>query len=145
MAHAEKTVSIQRPISDVFQFILNGENNNLWRKSVISIERTTGKPDKVGAIFKQRNKGPFGRPIKADYQITEYEKDRVIGFKVIAGPARPIGTFTLEKDGSSTKVTFKLHYEPKGFARLMDSMINRTMQSEVGALQDMKSYLESKK
>jgi uncharacterized membrane protein len=145
MAHAEQTVTIQRPITEVFQFILDGENNKLWRHSVTEIKRTTSKPDKVGAKFMQRNKGPCGRQISADYEITECENNRVVSFKVTSGPARPLGTFVLEQAGSGTKVTFKLHYEPRGFAKLMDSMINKTMQSEVAALSEMKVYLEAKK
>ena len=145
MAHAEKTVVIQRPVAEVFQFILDGENNKLWRHSVTEIKRSTSKPDRVGAKFMQRNKGPCGRQISADYEITECEANKVVSFKVTTGPARPLGTFILEKDGAGTKVTFKLHYEPRGFAKLMDSVINKTMQSEVAALVEMKTYMEAKK
>ncbi len=145
MAHAENTVTVKRPINEVFQFILDGENNKLWRRSVIEIKRTTNKPDGVGATFRQRNRGSCGRQIAGDYQITECETDHIISFKVTKGPARPLGSFILEKDGPGTKVTFKLHYEPKGLARVMEPMINSTMRSEVAALLDMKAYMESKK
>ena len=145
MAHGENTVSIDRPVGEVFQFILDGDNNKLWRDSVTDIERTTAKPDGVGATFKQGAKGPCGKRIAADYEITKCEQDKTISFKVIRGPARPLGNYTFEKDGASTKVTFTLHYEPKGLAKFMDSMINKTMQDEVGALSKLKTHLESKK
>jgi hypothetical protein len=48
MAQAQQTISIARPVKDVFQFILDGENNKLWRSSVIDVKRTTQKPYSPG-------------------------------------------------------------------------------------------------
>jgi hypothetical protein len=62
---------------------------------------------------------------------------------VITGPARPTGTYRLEPAGSGTKVTFVLDFQPKGLAKLMDGMIGKTMQSEVGNLTSLKAVLES--
>jgi hypothetical protein len=62
---------------------------------------------------------------------------------VVAGPARPVGTYRFESAGSSTKVTFVLDFQPKGLARLMDNMINYVMRAEVGNLSNLKSYLEA--
>ena len=145
MAHAQNSISIQRPVSEVFQFILNGENNRSWRDSVIEISRVTNGPDGVGSRFAQVMRGPCGRRIKGDYEITECEKDKVISFQVTSGPARPIGTYRFDREGSGTKITFGLRYEAKGFARMMDSMVSRSMRAEVGSLSSLKSYLESKK
>jgi uncharacterized membrane protein len=145
MDHAENSISVQEPVNEVFQFILNGENNKSWRDSVIEISRATNGPDGVGSRFAQVMRGPCGRRIKGDYEITECEKDKVISFQVTRGPARPVGTYRFDREGSGTKVTFVLRYEPKGFARLMDSMVSKSMQIEVGRLSSLKSYLESKK
>ena len=43
-----------------------------------------------------------------------------------------------------TRLTFTLHFEPKGIARLMDGMIQKTMQSEVATLGNLKKVLESR-
>ena len=40
-------------------------------------------------------------------------------------------------------MTFKLNLQTKGFKMLMDPMINRSMKSEVAALSNLKTYLES--
>ena len=78
-----------------------------------------------------------------DYEVTEAEPNKLIKFQVIAGPARPSGTYKLEAAGNATRVTFVLDYQTKGLARLMDGMIGKTMQSEVGTLSNLKAYLES--
>ena len=51
--------------------------------------------------------------------------------------------YRFERIGNSTRLTFTLHYEPKGLARLMGPMITRTMQGEVATLANLKAYLES--
>ena len=142
MAHAEGSITIDRPVNTVFNFIADGTNNPLWRSSVTDIERVPGKPTGLGAVFKQGLKGPGGR-IDGDYEIVEYQPDQLIRFQVIAGPARPTGTYKFEAVGSSTRVTFILHFEPKGLAKLMDPMITSSMKSEIAMLTDLKIYLEN--
>ena len=145
MAHAERTVVIARPAAQIFEFILAGENNPLWRPSVADIARVPGKPRGVGAAFQQGMKGPGGRRIDADYEIVESEPPRKLKFQVTAGPARPVGTYLFESRGTSTELTFTLDFQPKGLARLMDGVIGRQMQDEVATLENLKAHLEGTK
>ena len=138
MAHAEGSITIERPVNVVFDFLADGMNNPHWRPSVTDVQRVPGKP----ATFKQGLKGPGGR-IDGDYEITESKPNELITFQVIAGPARPMGTYKFQAVGNSTRLTFSLHFEPKGLAKLMDPMISATMRSEVAMLSNLKAYLES--
>jgi hypothetical protein len=144
MANAKYTISINRPVDEVFKFILEGENNALWRPSVIDIKNISGGNLGVGTTFAQGLKGPFGRRISGDYVITGCEKDKTITFQVIKGPARPMGTYDFEHNGMETVVTFALSFNPKGIARLMDPMIKSQMELEVSNLVNLKKYLETK-
>lgn len=143
MAHADNSILIKQPVKSVFDFVLEGENNRYWRPAVVDIQRLPGKPGGVGAVYKQGLKGPGGGRIDGDYEITECRTNEFIQFHVTAGPARPIGSYLFEDLGGATRVTFTLHFEPKGLAKLMDSMISKTMQSEVANLANLKEYLES--
>jgi len=96
----------------------------------------------VGAVYKQGLKGPGGRRIEGDYEIVECQPNALITFHVISGPARPTGKYRFERVGNSTRLTFTLHYEPKGLTRLMGPMITQTMRSEVATLANLKAYLE---
>ena len=138
MAHAESTIVIDRPAKTVFDFLADGTNNLHWRPTVTDIQPVPGKP----GTFKQGLKGPGGR-IDGDYEITVSQPDELLVFQVIAGPARPAGTYKLEPVGNSTRLTFTLDYQPRGLARLMDPMIASSMRSEVAMLSNLKAYLES--
>ena len=143
MAHAEESITINRPVETVFDFILDGMNSPRWRPAVVDIQQRPGKPLGVGTVFKQGLKGPGGRRIDGDYEIVECQPNELITFQVIAGPARPTGTYRFATIGNATRVTFTLHFEPKGLARLMDGMIASTMRSEVATLSNLKTYMES--
>ncbi len=143
MAHAEGSVTIDRPVTTVFNFIADGSNNPLWRSFVTDIQRVPDKPQGLGAVFKQGLKGPGGR-IDGDYEIVEYQPNKLIKFQVIAGPAKPTGTYTFESLGDSTRLTFTLHFEPKGLVRLKDPMIASSMKSKIAMPFDLKAYLESR-
>jgi uncharacterized membrane protein len=144
MAHAEGEITIDRPVHAVFAFIADGMNNPLWRPSVANIERVAGKPAGVGAVFKQGLKGPGGGRIDGTYEILESRPDQWIKFQVIAGPARPIGTYKFESAGKSTRLTFTLDFESRGLGKLMDPMIAASMRSEVAMLSNLKAYLEGR-
>ena len=143
MPHAEESITINRPVGTVFNFVLDGTNNALWRPAVLDMERVPGKPSGAGAVYKQGLKGPGGRRIDGDYEIVECQPDELIRFQVIAGPARPTGTYRFEAVGDATHVTFALHLDAKGLTRLMSPMIASTMKGEVATLSNLKAYLES--
>lgn len=143
MAHADYSVTINRPVKTVFDFVIDGEKNPLWRPMVADIRLVSGTAGSIGAVYKQGLKGPGGRRIDGDYEIVELKANKLMRFRVIAGPARPIGIYRFEADGNSTRFTFVLDYKPKGFAALMDGMINRTMKAEVATLDNARAYLES--
>ncbi len=144
MAHAESQITIDKPVQEVFRFVLDGTQNPHWRPGVLDIQRLTKEPDGQGSKFKQGMKGPGGR-IDADYEIVDFRKNELIQFQVTAGPARPTGTYRFESKGNSTIVTFILDLQSKGLSKLMDPMINRQMQSEVGTLTNLKQYLETQR
>jgi uncharacterized membrane protein len=143
MAHAENSVTIARPAGAVYAFILDGTKNARWRPAVLSISHDASSPGGVGAIYRQQLKGPGGRPIAADYEIVEAQPDRLITFRVIAGPARPTGTYHFSERDGATTVHFTLDFQPSGLGRLMDPLIAQSMRSEVATLANLKAYLEA--
>lgn len=142
MPSAERTVTINRPAADVFAFIADGTNAPQWRSGVLDIERTSGK-DK-GAVYKQGVKGPMGRRIAADYEVTVYEVAKLLEFKAIAGPVRPAGGYRLAESDGKTKVTFWLKGELGIVKRLVfGRSVQKTMNAEMKSLDKLKSVLEA--
>jgi uncharacterized membrane protein len=141
MPSAENTVTINRPLHEVFAFVADKENDPRWRPGVAEIERISGEG--AGARYRQVMKGPGGRPIPADFEITAYEPGKRLAFHATAGPVRPEGSFDFVEDGGVTRVTFRLDAELKGMKKLMAPMVAKSMRSEVQSLASLKQLLES--
>ena len=142
MPHAEHTVTISRPQHEVFDYLADGAHNREWRTGVLEIERTSAS-DGEGATYRQVLAGPGGRRIDGDYQVTAFDRPRLLEFQVTAGPARPAGVFELsENPGQSTRVRFALNLSPAGLMKLMTPMITKQMQREVAQLDNLKAILE---
>lgn len=142
MAHAEKEVFINRPVSEVFDFLADGLNNLRWRPGIAELNLISGKPDLPGATYRQLLIGPFGRRINADYRITKVERNAELNFEVIAGPIRPTGAFYFEVVGAGTSLRFRLDYHPKGLAILKEPVAAWVLEKEVGNLETLKEVLE---
>lgn len=140
MPEATNSITIARPPAEVFAFLSDGTNNCEWRAGVLDIRLRSGSGQ--GAVYDQGVKGPFGRRVAADYEITDYQPDTRIGFKAIAGPVRPEGAFELEPVDGGTKVTFSLRCSPTGLAKLMTPIVAKTMRSEVAQLDRLCALLE---
>jgi len=141
MPSAERTITINRPVDEVFRFVADGTKAKLWRSGVIDVELISGSG--LGARYSQGVKGPGGRRIAADYEITAFEPDTKIAFRATAGPVRPEGSFTFEGMGTGTILTFELRAELSGWKRLvMGGAVQSTMDAEMAALDRLKDLLE---
>jgi Polyketide cyclase / dehydrase and lipid transport len=95
VAHAQHSVTVPRPIREVYGFLADGLNDPKWRPDVIEVHLESGTASSLDAVYAQTMKGPGGRNIQGDYRITVAEEPTRLHFEVIAGPAHPTGRFEL--------------------------------------------------
>ena len=143
MAHAENEISIDRPASEVYAFLADGLNNPKWRAGVQSIALKSGSAGELRAVYSQTLTGPKGRPLPGDYEITTAVPGQLLEFLVVAGPARPVGRYSLTESPSGTTVRFSLDLKLPLLARVFDSLVTKTMKSEVSQLQKLKDVLQT--
>lgn len=141
MASATNTVTIRRPVADVFAFVADGTTAPRWRPGVVDIAMASGTG--LGAVYRQGVKGPGGRRVAADYEITAFEPGRRLGFKAIAGPVRPTGEYRFDDAAGGTSLSFSLAADlPLVQRLLMGGAVQRTMDAEVAALDRLRQVLE---
>ena len=89
-------------------------------------------------------KGPGGRRIAADYEVTADEPGHRLAFHAIAGPVRPAGEYVFAETPEGTRLTFSLEAEVGGWKKLlMGKAVQSTMNAEVGNLARLKDVLEA--
>ena len=141
MPSAERTISIRRPVDEVFRFLSDGRTATQWRSAVIEVSKASGEG--VGAVYRQVVRGPGGRAVDADFEITVLEQDQRIGFRTIAGPVRPEGEFALEAMGDATILTFTLEAKLSGWKRLLlGGLVQSSMNAEMRGLDQLQEVLE---
>ena len=143
MPSAQHSTTINRPVADVFAYVTDGEKCTEWRSGVLDIQRVNGDGS-VGTTYAQGVRGPMGRRIAADYMVTAYEPNRRYEFQTVTGPARPHGRYDFEQANGATHLTFALDAELGGLRGLfMGGAVQRTMDSEVLAIERIKEILEA--
>jgi uncharacterized protein YndB with AHSA1/START domain len=143
MPSAQRSLVIARPVSAVFAFFTNPDNDQKWRSHVKEI-RAEGPPA-VGTKIHQVVAGPGGRGIPADLEVTAYEPDRRYAFAVTAGPVRPRGDmwFSSTAEGG-TEIAFALDAELGGLKKmLMGKPVQKSMDGEMANLDKAKALLEA--
>lgn len=98
MREKKLRVEINRPLNDVFSFVLNPNNTPLWIDSVVK-EETNEWPVKVGTTY--RNCGVDG--VWNDYTLAEIT---------------PNNTFVLRKNDNNYSVRYTLKAQSNGFTEL---------------------------
>jgi carbon monoxide dehydrogenase subunit G len=138
---AENSIVIEKPRAEVFAFVANHENDALWRPGVLDIARASGEGQ--GAVYRQGVKGPMGKRIDADFEVTAYQEGSLVAFRTLGGPVQPEGSYRFEDADGGTRVTFSLNANLRGPQKLMAPMVTKSMRSQVEALTNLKRVLES--
>lgn len=141
MPSAENSIVINRPRADVFAFVADHENDPKWRPGVLDITRASGEGQ--GAVYRQGVKGPMGKRIDADFEVTAYQEGSHLSFRTLGGPVQPEGSYVFEDADGATRVTFTLNANLRGPQKLMAPMVAKSMRAQVDALTNLKRVLET--
>lgn len=142
MPSAQRSVVINRPLGEVFEFFTEPTNESRWRSHVKEV--STSGPVGVGSRVHQVVAGPAGRGIPADIEVTVFQPPERYGFRVVAGPVRPTGEYRFTDGGQSTTVSLALDARLSGWKKLLLSRaVQQSMDGEMRALDRAKALLES--
>jgi hypothetical protein len=108
---ASETVIVDHPIGEVFDFLVDGSRNHLWRPDIATVIFASGPTER--AVWAQSIRAANGRLRKADYRVTWYDRPGRLELTVVNGPSRPTTDFTLKSLSSySTQVTCTVDVKP---------------------------------
>ena len=142
MPSAKRTIVIHRPPDEVFGFFTDHAQDPKWRPNVREIDPVSDVP--VGTRVHQVVKGPMGRGIGADIEVTANDRPTRYAFQVVAGPVRPRGEFRFIETPNGTEVQFTLGAELGGVRKLlMSGSVQASMDGEMAGLDTAKRLIES--
>src|SRR5215211_3809085 len=122
----ESTVIIERPVEEVFGFVLDLTNIPSTDPSVRSVEKTSEGPIDAGSTFLMRQEAPpVGKVREARVRYTAVEPNRNIEFEAMVGPITPTAKLSFEQADGGTKVTFRGEANPVGPLKVISPLISR--------------------
>ena len=141
MARIEASVVINRPIEEVFAYMIDFEKTDQWSAQVVETKKTSEGPVGVGTRFVAVAR-VLGRRIEDTVEVTEYEPNSKYSLKHAAGPISiEKDEFTFESVAGGIKVTHVFEMETGGFFRLAEPlvarMIRRQSETDFAHLKDL--------
>jgi carbon monoxide dehydrogenase subunit G len=127
MPTLSQSVTVDRPVDEVWDFISDFGNTTRWSRGVLEARQTSDGPLRVGATLETVVEA-FGRRRRAHYLVTEYEPNRAFAFTVTSGPMTSRARFAVEPEGAGTRLTASGEAEATGLYRLLAPVLVRTLE-----------------
>ena len=121
MIKVEKSVTINKPVAEVFAFVTSNENSTKWQGGVEAVHEQ-GPANTVGSRYTEVRKF-MGQEMKTTLEITAVEPNAKWAAKVVKGPVPYEVTITFEALGGGMKMTTHVDGEPSGFFKLAEGMV----------------------
>ena len=140
MARFEQSVTINRPIEEMFAFVSDLDNQTRWRSGLELAELTSDESFGVGATYREVERF-LGRKMERTMEVTGFEPNVKCSFKSTSGPVAFSATISFEAHEGGTRVSMAADAELGGFFRVAEPMVvrmgRRQMESDMADLKDL--------
>jgi uncharacterized protein YndB with AHSA1/START domain len=121
MLKVEKSIFINKPVEEVFNFVTAAGNYTKWQAGVTEVIEG-GVRNTVGSQFTEVRKF-MGQKMRTTLELTECVPNAQWAAKVVKGPVPYEVNMTFQPVEGGTKVTTYVNGEPKGFFKLAEGMV----------------------
>jgi len=119
VATFESTVTIARPVEDVYRFFFEFDKN-AGSLGIDSVVKEPEGPTGVGTTFHLRVGSRGGEAIT---RFTSIDPNRKIGFDGKVGPLKPIGAYIFESVEGGTRLTVRADGNPVGALKIAAPLV----------------------
>ena len=143
MSTMTQSVTINRHVEAVWDFIGDFETTTRWSRGVLEARQTSDGPLGAGSTLQAVVKA-FGRRRTADYLGTEYEPNHVFACEVTSGPMSSRARYSGEPAGAGTRLTASGEVAATGLSKLLAPILVRIIRKHSEAdLANVKRILEA--
>ena len=138
-----RSIVIERPAEEVFEFIVDSDNDPKWCPTVLESQLVEGSPGQVGTRYRQVQKpGPTEQEL--DVRIDRVSPPHEVELHSTTDVAESDVTYLLEETASGTRLAQTTNMSFKGFGYLLYPILRFVMPSTVeDQLENLKETLES--
>jgi len=136
----EKSVLINCPQQEVFDFVTDLSNDPKWQASIESVRQISDDHTGVGSTFRYESK-LLGRKSETEIQLTSYDPPNGASVKALNGPIPFENTYRFETQDGGTLVTFMGWAEIGGFFKIAEGLaakqIEKQLETDAAALKKL--------
>lgn len=143
MIQARASITINRPIEEVFAFVADQHNAPQWQPTLLAVHRVTDGP--IGIGTKHTVKRAFmGQQMEITNEYTKFEPNREITFIGGADQMRFTTSYLFERVEGGAKITNVTHMGQNQSFNDDEQQVVRQLEADfMAALQALKTLLEN--
>lgn len=126
MQTIERTVTVDKPIYAVWEYLADFRSTNDWDPGTVHTEMTSGDGT-MGTVYKNTSRF-LGKEVVIDYTVVDYEPRRLLRLRGVGGAVVTTDTLTFEGSTSSSIVRYEATFKFKGVARAADALMALPLQ-----------------
>jgi hypothetical protein len=137
-----KTVHIDRPKQEVFDFVSNPANDAQWRKGSRGAQWSSEPPYGLGSTFGSTDRS-MGRDVPVMSEITVWDPPDRYAFRSLSSAFPAEFELAFEAEGGGTRLTSRGAIEFTGWLRWLEWLFGRQVKRQVeGDFDRLKALLE---
>ena len=141
MATVELSVTIARPVSDVYRVLTTPELTPRWSSNAIEEHMTTPGPVRVGSRRRATVRRPGRGTTENEIEVTAIEPERSMAVRSIEAPVPFTSSWTFTPVGDATRVDWRWDFQLRGWMRPIDVILGptfgRTFRRDLDRLKSM--------
>lgn len=141
MATVEVSVTIARPVSDVYRVLTTPELTPRWSSNAIEEHMTTPGPVRVGSRRRATVRRPGRGTTENEIEVTAIEPERSMAVRSIEAPVPFTSSWTFTPVGDATRVDWRWDFQLRGWMRPIDVILGptfgRTFRRDLDRLKSM--------
>lgn len=122
MYHAEASIVINRPMTDVFKIVSNLSRAKEWQAGLVESNWTSDRDPGIGTTYQFVTKFAGSR-MELPGEITSWDPPNGLQWKASGGPFPVQGGYRLKQVDNSTRITMFSDSEPKGWMNAMKPIL----------------------
>jgi uncharacterized protein YndB with AHSA1/START domain len=139
----EHTLTIDRPVEEVWDFLMDARNDPVWMAHVVEVGRGADLPVEPGLEVDETIKF-LGKRLPITMTVTEHDPPRRSAIEV-AGVVPGRGSYELEPVDGGTRLTATLDTDAHGFFKLAEPVFARMARRDfAGNFETLKDLLEAR-
>jgi uncharacterized protein YndB with AHSA1/START domain len=141
MATVELSVTIERPVADVYRVLTTPELTPRWSANAIEEHVTTPGPVDVGSRRRATVRRFGGGTIKNEIEVTAIQPERSIAVRSIEAPVPFTSAWTFTPVDGGTRVDWRWDFQLAGWLRAVDKILGpafaRTFRRDLARLKSL--------